>query len=220
MKRVPRAFPIFAALLAAAAPLAAQGGGTRPVSGGNRVMTQTIAVPVFPGQMVNATLSVPTLERAPLPAALVIAVRDPGAAPAPAALALAEALLARGIAVIRLDLPPAAETPSGSEPLVQPADDAFAILQFVREREDIDGDRLGIVGLGAAADHAARAAALDEAVAALVLLGAQPVAADTLGLPAGLPILALPLEVRAAPAGATTATPVTDAAIFLARHLQ
>ena len=219
MKRVPRAFPLLAVLLAAA-PVAAQGGGTRPVANGARIVTQTLAVPVFPGQMVNATLSMPTLEQAPLPAVLLLAVREPGAAPAASALALSNALLARGIAVVRLDVLPDAEPATGADPLDQPADDAFAVLQFMREREDIDGDRVGVVGLGGAAPHAARATALDEVAAALVLLGAEPVASDTLGLPTGLPLLSLPLEVRAAPAGATVATPVTDAAIFLSRHLQ
>ena len=220
MMRLARAYAIAAAMLATAAPLLAQEGGTRPVSRGARVLTQTIAVPVFPGQLVNATLSVPVLEETPLPAVLLLAVRDRGAAPAPAALALAEALLARGIAVVRMDVPPPGDAAAGAEPVDQPADDAYAVLQFVREREDIDGDRVGIVGLGAAASYAARAAALDEVTAALVLLGAESMASDTLGLPVGMRVLALPLEVRAAPAGATVATPVTDAAIFLSRHLQ
>ena len=220
MMRVSPVPLIAASLLLAATPVAAQQGGTRPVSAGRGVITQSIAVPVFPGQMVSATLSLPTLEETPLPAVLVLATREPGTAPAPAALALAEALLSRGIAVVRLDVPPAAESPGDA--VDQPADDAFAVLQFVREREDIDGDRIGVVGVGAASAYAARAAALDEALGALVLLGAEPpVAADTLGLPTGLPLLSLPLEVRAAPATpGTIATPVTDAAIFLSRHLQ
>ena len=219
MRRVARAVPTLVAILAAA-PLSAQVSGTRPVSDG-RVMTQTISVPVFPGQMVSATLSLPTLEETPLPAVLLLARREPGAAAAPAALALTEALLARGMAVVRLDIaPPAADAAAGGEPLDQPADDAYAVLQFVREREDIDGDRVGIVGLGAAAEHAGRAASLDEAAGALVLLGTETIVRDTLGLPTDLPVLLLPLEVRAAPTGSTFATPVSDAAVFLSRHLQ
>ena len=222
MTRVPAVTLGIAVLLGGAAPLAAQTGGARPVSAGRDVMTQTIAVPVFPGQMVSATLSIPTREETPLPAVLVLAIREPGAGPAPAALALTDALLTRGMAVVRLDVPPAAaDAPETAEPLDQPADDAFAVLQFMREREDIDGDRVALVGVGAAAPHAARAAALDEAAGALVLLGAEPVDADTLGLPTDLPLLSLPLEVRAAPVAAgAVATPVSDAAVFLSRHLQ
>lgn len=222
MKRVRRAPLLIVGLLAATAPLAAQGGGARPVSTTGRVLTQTLSVPVFPGQMVSATISLPTLEETPLPAVLVIAVREPGARPAQSALALTDALLTRGMAVVRLDVPPPpADAPADAEPLDQPADDAFAILQFVREREDIDGDRVGIVGMGVAAEYAARAAALDEAARALVLLPALPVDRDTLGLPTDLPVLSLPLEVRAAPVAPDgVATPVTDAAVFLSRHLQ
>ena len=210
---------ITASLVFAAVPLAAQQGGTRPVSAGRGVITQSIAVPVFPGQMVSATLSLPTLEETPLPAVLILATRAPGSAPAPAALALAEALLSRGMAVIRLDVPPSAD--AAADAMDQPADDAFAVLQFMREREDIDGDRIGVVGVGPAAIHAGRAAALDEALGALVLLGADPTDADTLDLPTPLPVLSLPLEIRAAPAApGAIATPVTDAAIFLSRHLQ
>lgn len=210
---------IAASLLFAAVPLAAQQGGTRPVSAGRTVITESVAVPVFPGQMVSATLSLPALEETPVPAVLVLATRVPGSAPAPAALALTDALLSRGMAVIRLDVPPSAD--AAADEIDQPADDAFAVLQFLREREDIDGDRIGVVGVGAAAIHAGRAAALDEALGVLVLLGADPAEADTLDLPTTLPLLSLPLEVRAAPATpGAVATPVTDAAIFLSRHLQ
>jgi len=212
---------VLLAVLAAAEPARAQASrGTRPVAAGPHVITQSIQVPVFPGQMLTATLALPAREETPLPAVLVLAVREPGSAPVPAARAMADALLARGVAVVQLELPPLAEAPIG-EPLVQPADDAFAVLQFVREREDIDGDRVGLVGVGDAAEHAARAAALDEAIRALVLLGAGPMRSDTMGLPTGLPLLSLPLEVRAAPLPSQpAASPVTDAAVFLTRHLQ
>lgn len=221
-RRVPAVPFGFAVLLWAATPLAAQAVGARPVSAGRDVITQTIAVPVFPGQLVSATISIPAREETPLPAVLVLAMRERGAAPAPAALALTDALLTRGMAVVRLDVPPApTDAPATAEPLDQPADDAFAVLQFMREREDIDGDRVAVVGVGAAAQHAALAAALDEAAGALVLLGAEPVRSDTLGLPTGLPLLSLPLAVRAAPAApGTVATPISDAAAFLSRHLQ
>jgi hypothetical protein len=220
MTCVRRAAVVVLAVLAAAEATHAQSAGARPVSADARVITQSIQVPVFPGQMVTATIALPALEETPLPAVLILAVREPGSAPVAAALAMADALLARGFAVVQLDLPPLATAPVG-EPLVQPADDAYAVLQFVREREDIDGDRVALVGVGEAAEHAARAAALDEGTRALVLLGARPMRSDTMGLPTGLPLLSLPLETRAAPLPSQpAASPVSDAAAFLTRHLQ
>lgn len=186
------------------------------------VIAQSIAVPVFPGQMVAATVMLPAQGETPLPAVLLLTVRVPGSAPVQAAYALAEALLARGIAVVQLELPPVEpDATGGGEPLAQPADDAFAVLQFVREREDIDGDRVALAGVGEAAEHAARASGLDEGVRALVLLGARPVARDSMNLPTALPVMALPLEMRAAPAhGQSAPSPAIDAAAFLSRHLQ
>jgi len=221
MTDLRRAAVVLLAVLGTVQGAHAQTRPARPVAaGGARVIAQTLHVPVFPGQMLSATLALPALEETPLPAVLVLSVREPGSAPVPAALAIADALLARGIAVVQLDLPPLVDDAVG-EPLVQPADDAYAVLQFVREREDIDGDRTALVGVGDAAEHAARAAALDEATRALVLLGARPVRSDTMGLPTGLPLLSLPLETRAAPLPSQpAASPVFDAAAFLTRHLQ
>lgn len=218
MMRVLRASLPCAAALAFVSQAAAQ---TPTTVSANAPISEALAVPVFPGHMIEATLTLPTFDEPPYPAVLVLTVREPGAALAPTAAAVIEALLERGVAVVRLDVPPRqADVPADAEPLDQPADDAYAVLQFVRAREDVDGDRVGILGVGSAADHAARAAALDEAARALVLLGVEPAASDTLGLPTGLPLLSLPLEVRAAPAGGAQATPITDAAAFLTRQLQ
>lgn len=195
------------------------GASVRNASQGTAVVAQSIAVPVYPGQMIAATVIIPMFEETPLPAVLMLTVRHPGAAPVQAGRALTEALLARGIAVVQMELVPAVEALAG-EPLDQPADDAYAVLQFVREREDIDGDRVALVGVGAAAEHAALAATLDEGVRALVLLGAEPASADTMDLPTGFPLMALPLDARVVPDGAATPTPAVDAAAFLARHLQ
>ena len=215
-------FAATSALTFAAIPASAQTGRpARPVSDGRPIISQNLAVPVFPGQMVSATLTLPTLEEAPLPAVVILAVREPGRPRTAAVQAVAETLLARGMAVVLLDVPPPTAESSEGEPLDQPADDAYAVLQFMREREDIDGDRVALVGIGAAAGHAARAAALDEVVSAIVLLGAPSIESDTVGLPTGLPLLSLPLETRVAPAaGETFATPITDTAVFLSRHLQ
>ena len=213
---------LIAAMVASAFPAHGQTRAARPVSTRPTVITQSVMVPVYPGQMLTATLSLPTLEETPLPAVLVLTVREPASAPVAAATALERELLERGFAVVHLELPPLpADAPPDSEPMLQPADDAFAVLQFVREREDIDGDRVGVVGIGDAAEHAARATALDEAARALVLLGAQELEVDTMGLPTDLPLLSLPVDVRAAPpAGAQASSPATDAAVFFARHLQ
>ena len=214
MMRVPRASRLLAAvaLCALARPATAQS-AREPVS-------ESLQVPVFPGQLVEAALTLPAFDDAPYPAVLVLAASEPAAGPHPAAVAVVDALLERGIAVVRVDVPPRpADVPANAEPLDQPADDAYAVLQFVRAREDIDGDRVGILGIGVAVEHAARAAALDEATRALVLLGVAATDAETLGLPTGFPLLSLPLDVRAAPPGRTQATPIDDAAAFLARQL-
>lgn len=211
------------ALTAAAAPSLAQtrGGGERAAAQQPEVVAQSIAVPVFPGQLLSATLLLPSAPT-PLPAVLLLSMREPGSAPARASVALADALLERGIAVVRLDLPPAPVGMAlGAEPMAQPADDAFAVLQFVRDREDIDGDRVALAGVDAAARHAARAAGLAEGVRALVLLGAPASLRDGADLPLALPVLTLPSETGAAPAAAESLTsPVAAAAGFLARHLQ
>ena len=223
--RVLRASPRLGAtpaLLAVATVLfAADGVAAQTRVSASDAMTERLEVPVFPGQLVEATLTLPAFDEAPYPAVLLLAPREPDAPPGATADAVTAALLERGIAVVRLDVLPGVAEPRGdAEPLDQPADDAFAVLQFVREREDVDGDRVGIVGVGSAADHAARAALLDEATRALVLLGVAQADADTLGLPVGFPLLSLPLDVRAAPPGRAEATPVSDAAAFLARQLQ
>lgn len=186
------------------------------------VVSQTVSVPVYPGQMLAATVTLPKTAETPVPAVLLLTVREPRTAPSPASDAMFRALLTRGIAVVRLDLPPApAARAVGAEPLAQPADDAFAVLQFVRAREDIDGDRVAMVGIGVAAGPAVRAAGMDAALRALVLLGAEPVSRDTLDLPTSFPLMALPLAARAAPAQPTEEpTPAAEAAAFLARHLQ
>lgn len=215
MRRVLRATSLAAAALAFATPATPQ---ATPVVARDPIV-ETLEVPVFPGQMVKATLTLPDLHEAPYPAVLLIAVREPGAGTPATALAMTDALIANGVAVVHLDVPPPLPA-SSAEPVDQPADDAFAVLQFVREREDVDGDRVAIIGVGAAAQHAARAAALDEAARALVLLGAEPLDSDTLGLPTSLPLLSLPIEMRAAPAVETSTSPVSDAAAFIARHLQ
>lgn len=184
------------------------------------VIAQSVTVPVFPGQQLFVSVLLPAQAETPLPAVLVLSIRSPRSAEPPAADALSDALLARGVAVLRLDLPPVG-TAAGGDALTQPADDAFAVLQYARDREDIDGDRLALVGVGSAAEHATRAAALDEALRALVLLGARAVSRDTLDLPTGLPLMALPIETGVAPERAGPAeSPVVDAAAFLFRHLQ
>lgn len=217
------ALALLAQSLVGVAPSAAQEGGVVPAGvWGRDYVVQSIEVPVFPGQTLRAMLVLPTLENAPLPAVLLIAVRASGRAPAAAARAMAEALLARGIAVVRLDLPPVdADSPAGGDP----GDDAFAVLQYLREREDLDGDRLAIVAVGRAAAGAVRTAGLDEPLRALVLLDPPAEYVADVDPPASHPLLVLPLESRAAPASAASsdesAAPVTTrAAAFLARHLQ
>lgn len=210
-----------AATLVAAAPSLAQTrdaarSGVRP-----EVVAQSISVPVYPGHLLAATVMLPASAEPPVPAVLLLAVRAPRMGHGPASAAVSRALLASGIAVVRLDLPPSLPgEPIAGESLTQPADDAFAVLQFLREREDIDGYRVGIVGIGPAAPAAVGAAALDEGLRALVLLGAPPVSRDTMDLPTSFPLLALPMEVRAAPTEpAEQSTPALEAAAFLVRHL-
>lgn len=205
------------AVQAAAMPAVAQ---ELVLKGGDPgVIVQSIGVPVFPGQLLDATVALPAREQTPLPLVLLLVVREPGSAPGAAAGAVSEALLGRGIAVVKLELPPAVDA-DGGEPMLQPADDAFAVLQFMRQREDIDGDRVALVGVGAAARFAVRAAALDEGLRALVLLGAGTPSRDSLDLPTRLPLLALPLEIRAAPDGVAASSPVADTVAFLSRHIQ
>ena len=224
MRSGARTFLSAGAALVAAMPgpvLAQTGAGVRPGAQPD-VISQSISVPVYPGHLLAATVMLPALAETPIPAVLLLTMGDPHAAAPPASDAVATALLAHGVAVVRLDLPPAPMgQPRGAEPLAQPADDAYAVLQFVREREDIDGDRLAIVGIGTAAEAAVRAAALDAAVRALVLLGARPISRDTMDLPTSLPVMALPIEMRAAPVRPEpTTTPAADAAAFLTRHLE
>lgn len=216
MMRVARA-----SLLVAAAAVCAGDAAAQTAVSAREPVGESLQVPVFPGHLITASLTLPAFDDAPYPAVLVLTVGVPGGPPAVTADAVVDALLERGMAVVRLDVPPRdADVPVDAEPLDQPADDAYAVLQYVRAREDIDGDRVGILGVAGAAEHAARAAGLDEATRALVLLGVGETDADTLGLPTGFPFLSLPLGVRAAPPGRAEATPVSDAAAFLARQLQ
>lgn len=211
---------VLAVAVPAATPLLGQEGVQRASHPG--VITQSVVVPVFPGQMISATVALPALEETPLPSVLLLVVREPNSAPVLADVAMSEALLARGIAVVRLELPPLPPKDSGGlEAMTQPADDAFAVLQFLRQRQDLDGDRMGLIGIGDAAPYAARAAALDEGLRALVLLGAGSPPRDSMDLPTTLPLLALPLEPRVAPSeGQAARFPADDAAAFLTRHLQ
>ncbi|HUF14036.1 MAG TPA: hypothetical protein VMN78_13110 [Longimicrobiales bacterium] len=220
MPRLLFASLVAVAMQSAPAPLLGQE-RVQPVSNAG-VITQSVVVPVFPGQMITATVALPALEATPLPSVLLLVVREPDSGPVVAAVAMSEALLARGIAVVQLELPPVSAADSGrAEPMTQPADDAYAVLQFLRQRQDIDGDRMALIGVGEAAPYAARAAALDEGVRALVLLGAGSPSRDSMDLPTSLPLLALPLEPRAAPPeGQASGSPAIDAAAFLSRHLQ
>ncbi|UCH73292.1 MAG: alpha/beta hydrolase [Rhodospirillales bacterium] len=89
---------------------------------------------------------------------------------------IADALSRRGIAVLRLD--DRGVGCSGGGPLleatkVERADDTRAGLAWLRGREEMDPQRLGLLGISEGADIALIIAADDEAVAAIVLMAAS-----------------------------------------------
>lgn len=197
--RAPRRAASVLALSLLIAPGA--GAQARPAS-----LTQDVHVPTYPGWQLDATLMLPTAD-GPSPAVLLVA---PAEADPAAFDELTTSLAGRGVAVLRMQLSPAEPTDSGD--VAAPGDDAYAALQYLRTREDIDGDRVAIVGWGAASDAAARAAASDGAVRSLVLVGPPPGVRH----PPGTPLLIVPFEETAA----ATTTRISVAGAFLAGSLR
>jgi len=131
------------------------------------VPVQDIRVTAFPGHMLQATLALPAAE-APYPAVVLAVPRALDRDGRAAAASLTAALVRAGWAVLRFETDPVADAGADA------ADDLYAIAQHLRDREDVDGDRVAVVALGSAAPAAVGAADGDEALRAVALVRAEP----------------------------------------------
>lgn len=170
---------VAAAFLGSAAPLAAQQGDP---GGVENVLVQDVHVSSYPGYEMDGTLTLPA-QQGPAPTVLVLTD-----ARSRNGTALVERLVrelgVRGVATLRLELP--VREVEESEAV---AGDAFAAIQYLRGREDVDGDRIVVLAYGGAADAALEAAAVDQAVRAVVLLAPAPGAASRSARANGTPVL-------------------------------
>ena len=182
-----RALRLVAACVVAVAPAGAQEHEGAPDT---QLIVQDVHVSSYPGYELNATLTLP-VAAGPAPAALVLT--DPvqsGVLPELVERAV-RALGEAGVATLRLDLT-LPDGPVTTEGGAAPGADAYAAIQYLRGREDVDGDRIAVIGAGGAADAAVEAAVMDAAVRALVLLAPVQSAAVRSARDGALPLLIQP----------------------------
>lgn len=161
------------------------------VDGG--VLVQDVRVSSFPGDELNATLTLPAGPH-PAPAVLLLLPADGSEAPAADGLGrVLDELARRGIASLRMRLRSdgAAGERSGQTGGAN-GGDGFAAIQFLLAREDIDGDRIAVVAYGPAAGPALDAAVIGRVVRALVLIEPVPPSVARAAGPADVPLLVRP----------------------------
>ncbi len=183
-----------AALVAAGLILAACSGGipcyppahfAPPAGAGYRAVE--VVVPTVPGHLLAGTLTLPSGSSSRHPAVLLISGshaqnRDMLGGTAEPLVRyqpfrqIADHLSSRGIAVLRID--DRGVGCSGGGPLrevtkPERADDSRAAVAFLRDLDDIDPNRIGLLGMSEGADIALIIAADDPSIAGIVLLAAS-----------------------------------------------
>jgi len=147
---------------------------------------EEVRVATAAGHVLAGTLTLPASGKPPFPAVVLVSGahaqnrdhmqsnREPMRRYRPFRQ-IADALSRRGIAVLRLD--DRGVGCSGGGPLldatkVERADDTRAGLAWLRGREEVDPQRLGLLGISEGADIALIIAAEDKSIAAIVLMAA------------------------------------------------
>jgi len=140
---------------------------------------QEVFIPAL-GFQLAATLSKPTTAQSTRPPAVVLVGapgvldRDELTSGIPVFGQLAGALADRGLVVLRYDQRGVGR--SGGRPesatLADYADDALAVVKWMRNRQDLDRDRVVIAGYGQGAAVGLLAASREKKIAALALVGA------------------------------------------------
>jgi dienelactone hydrolase len=141
---------------------------------------ETVTIPVTDGVSLAGTLTLPTGAPGPLPAVVLVSGSGPQDRDSYAPVGggwrpfreFADALSSRGVAVLRCDDrgvgASTGDFASGTE--LTEAEDARAAVAYLRDRPDIDGERIAVLGHSEGARVAMLVAAEDPALAALVLM--------------------------------------------------
>ena len=172
--QVHRQIPLLAIAIAVAACSPDYG-----TSWGAPYTAEEVTVHTPAGLALIGTLTVPEEREGPVPA--VVTITGSGAQDRDERMVsedyrpfrqIADTLARRGIATLRLDDRGVNESDPGppGATAADLADDVRAALAYLRERADIDGKRLGVIGHSAGGAIAPMVAATDSSLAAVVLL--------------------------------------------------